>query len=111
MTSERAYDAHTLTVSIPATLAEHLAFCRSLNFAESQPGRFLPLDDTCAAADATDFRGGTLMWTESTADAVLLHSLERQAGYAVALLCDEFGDEGFCGRIVVLSSRPAETLY
>lgn len=98
--------AYSVTLSVPAVLAEHLAHTSGSNFAASQPDRFLTFGDgEYRPADAPEFRDGTLMWTSSTADAVLLYALEQQSGHTVTLLTDELGQDGFYGSIVVLTSR------
>jgi hypothetical protein len=101
-------NARVLTVSltIPSCLVDLLRTNASRNFMAEQPGRFLPLGEgALPSPDAPAFRNGTLMWTESAADALLLRACEEAAGEEVTLLSDECGDEFFSG-IVVLSSRP-----
>ena len=106
-TPTAANEPLNLVLNIPASLAERLASTITRNFAAEQPGRFIPLQGSVpgdAAADDPAFRHGTLMWTESVADAAMLHAVEEMHGHHVTLALDEAGADFGCG-VVVVSSR------
>lgn len=101
MTENKTLD---LALSIPAPLTTHLWSNAAPNFISDQPDRFWTYD----SPDLPDphspaFRDGTMMWTESMADALILRACEEQLGHATTLLFDEADHSP---GPVILSSRP-----
>lgn len=66
--------------------------------------RFEPVDD--GDPDAEEWRGGTLSWCASTADAILFQAAERAAGHRAMILWDTFTAAEYGHGPVVLSTRP-----
>ncbi|WP_133176465.1 hypothetical protein [Nocardioides currus] len=98
----------TLTLSIPASLAVHLCNSAAPSFVSEQPDRFWTYD----APGLPDphlpvFRYGTLMWTPTMSDALILRACEEQSGHIATVLFDE---EDLPGGAVILSSRPYSSL-
>lgn len=94
----------TLTLSIPAPLTTHLWSSAAPNFISDQPDRFWTYDyPELPDPHSPIFRNGTMMWTESMSDALLLRACEDQLGHATTLLFDE---AGFSAGPVILCSRP-----
>jgi len=94
----------TLTLSIPAPLTTHLWSNASPNFISEQPDRFWTYDyPELPDPHSPVFRDGTMRWTETMSDALILRACEEQLGHATTLLFDEA--DCSAGR-VILSSRP-----
>jgi hypothetical protein len=94
----------TLTLSIPAPLATHLWSSATPNFVSEHPDRLWSFDHPeLPDPHSPVFRDGTMMWTESMDDALILRACEEQLGHATTLLFDE---TGFSDGPIILSSRP-----
>lgn len=93
-----------LTLSIPAPLATHLWSNAAPNFISEQADRFWTYDyPELPCPHSPAFREGTMMWTGSMSDALILRACEEKLGHATTLLFDE---TGFSLGPVILSSRP-----
>jgi hypothetical protein len=93
----------TLTLSIRAPLTTHLWSNAAPNVIAEQPDRFWTYDHPeLPDPHSPAFRDGTLMWTASMADALILRACEEQLGHATTLLFDE---TGFSAGPTILSSR------
>lgn len=94
----------TLTLSIPAPLTSHLSSNAAPNFISDQPDRFWTYDSPeLPDPHSPIFRDGTMMWTESMSDALILRACEEQLGHATTLLFDE---ADYSAGPVILTSRP-----
>jgi len=93
----------TVTLTISAEEADQLWVTATANFIPQQPDRF----ETIAGGDlhAERWAAGTLMWTHSMADAVMLRAYEAAHGYD-ALMLNDLADYA---PFALLSERPIPT--
>jgi hypothetical protein len=96
----------TVTLTLTHRMTDMLHHTSAENLAQDQPDRFEEHDGT---ANQVDLIGGTMMWCDTAADAVLLLAYERGSGRTAALLWDlrnaNSGNSAE-GNYVVLTSRP-----